>query len=138
MEKKHWTPFPYDWLAGSGLRRRRRARSSMRKRAMHLSNNIVCYEQRTDCSDGQNEQQEPINKIRRLGSPGKIMGELHYPLCWFIILVVIYIKLYCVILLYRYVRLFFFSYDFSYVMFLSFLILFIYFFFLVYNLYLVG
>lgn len=38
---------------------------------MHLSNNIVCYEQRTDGSDGNQERSEPINKIRRLGSPGK-------------------------------------------------------------------
>ncbi|KAK3873754.1 hypothetical protein Pcinc_021261 [Petrolisthes cinctipes] len=52
------------------LRRRRRARSALRKRAMHLSNNIVCYEQRTDGSDGNQERSEPINKIRRLGSPG--------------------------------------------------------------------
>ncbi|CAL4064750.1 unnamed protein product [Meganyctiphanes norvegica] len=54
----------------SGTRRRRRARSALRKRAMHLSNNIVCYEQRTDGSDGAQERAEPINKIRRLGSPG--------------------------------------------------------------------
>ncbi|XP_064115509.1 uncharacterized protein LOC135221700 isoform X1 [Macrobrachium nipponense] len=56
--------------AGSGIRRRRRARSAIRKRAMHLSNNIVCYEQRTEGSDGGQERSEPINKIRRLGSPG--------------------------------------------------------------------
>lgn len=56
--------------ASSGARRRRRARSALRKRAMHLSNNIVCYEQRTDGSDGAQERAEPINKIRRLGSPG--------------------------------------------------------------------
>lgn len=55
---------------GSGMRRRRRARSALRKRAMHLSNHIVCYEQRTDGSDGGHERSEPINKIRRLGSPG--------------------------------------------------------------------
>jgi len=54
----------------SSNRRRRRARSALRKRAMHLSNNIVCYEQRTDGSDGAQERAEPINKIRRLGSPG--------------------------------------------------------------------
>lgn len=55
---------------GSGIRRRRRARSALRKRAMHLSNHIVCYEQRTEGSDGGQERSEPINKIRRLGSPG--------------------------------------------------------------------
>ncbi|KAK7076560.1 hypothetical protein SK128_019572 [Halocaridina rubra] len=55
--------------AGSGLRRRRRGRSSYRKRAMHLSNQIVCYEQRTEASDGGQDRSEPINKIRRMGSP---------------------------------------------------------------------
>ena len=37
---------------------------------MHLSNNIVCYEQKTDGSDQNQDRSEPINKIRRLGSPG--------------------------------------------------------------------
>ena len=52
------------------MRKRRRMKSSMRKKAMHLSNNIVCYEQKSDDSHTNQEKTEPINKIRRLGSPG--------------------------------------------------------------------